>query len=210
MKDQVIRILIRVSSPGLRHDLERTIASVPDFHLAHRAFEPVTGEAGGTPPDIMITEADSDEEPDVPEISEGNAALVLLTDNVPPPWALRALEGGAGAVLPRDVLPEELTAALQAVAAGFVVIHPDLASVTLSGPSPPSAHRPPPAETLTPREREVLERMAEGLSNKEIAARLSISEHTAKYHIASIMGKLGAESRTEAVTLAIRRGLLQL
>ncbi len=209
MKDQVIRILIRVSSPGLRHDLERTIASVPDFHLAHRAFEALTGEAGGGQPDIMIIEADSDEEPDVPEVSEGNAALVLLTDNVPPPWALRALEVGAGAILPRDFLPEELTAALQAVAAGFVVIHPDLASVTLSGPSPPSA-QPPPAETLTPREREVLERMAEGLSNKEIAAQLSISEHTAKFHIASIMGKLGAESRTEAVTLAIRQGLLQL
>ncbi len=52
--------------------------------------------------------------------------------------------------------------------------------------------------------------MAEGFSNKEIAARLSISEHTAKFHIASIMSKLGAESRTEAVTLAIRRGLLLL
>lgn len=194
----------------MREDLEKTIASEPGFQLIRSAVDSVAEETdGAAQPDIIVTEADSEDESDSPEISEGNAALVLLTDNVPPRWAFRALEGGAGAILPRVVLPEELIAALQAVAAGFVVISPDLASVTLSGPLAP-ADPLPPTETLTPREREVLERMAEGLSNKEIAARLSISEHTAKFHIASIMSKLGAESRTEAVTLAIRRGLLLL
>lgn len=194
----------------MREDLEKTIASEPGFQLIRSAVDSVTEETdGAAQPDIIVTEADSEDESDSPEISEGNAALVLLTDNVPPRWAFRALEGGAGAILPKVVLPEELIAALQAVAAGFVVISPDLASVTLSGPLAP-ADPLPPTETLTPREREVLERMAEGLSNKEIAARLSISEHTAKFHIASIMSKLGAESRTEAVTLAIRRGLLLL
>lgn len=194
----------------MREDLEKTIASEPGFQLIRSAVDSVAEETdGAAQPDIIVTEADSEDESDSPEISEGNAALVLLTDNVPPRWAFRALEGGAGAILPKVVLPEELIAALQAVAAGFVVISPDLASVTLSGPLAP-ADPLPPTETLTPREREVLERMAEGLSNKEIAARLSISEHTAKFHIASIMSKLGAESRTEAVTLAIRRGLLLL
>ncbi len=207
----MVRILVSISSPSMREDLEKTIASEPGFQLIRSAVDPVSGDTdGGAQPDIIVTEVDSEDGSESPEISEGNAALVLLTGNVPPQWALRALEGGAGAVLPRDVLPEELVAALQAVAAGFVVIHPDLASVTLSGQSLPSAHQPPQEETLTPREREVLERMAEGLSNKDIAARLSISEHTAKFHIASIMSKLGAESRTEAVTLAIRRGLLLL
>src|SRR5260370_38862805 len=65
-------------------------------------------------------------------------------------------------------------------------------------------------EPLTPRERDVLQLMAEGLPNKLIAVRLSISEHTAKFHISAIMTKLGAASRTEAVTIGARRGLLIL
>ena len=66
------------------------------------------------------------------------------------------------------------------------------------------------AEPLTPRESEVLQMLASGLANKEIAAKLAISEHTVKFHVASILGKLGAGSRTEAVSLGIRRGLVLL
>jgi DNA-binding NarL/FixJ family response regulator len=66
------------------------------------------------------------------------------------------------------------------------------------------------AEALTPREGEVLQMLASGLGNKEIAAKLAISEHTVKFHVASILGKLGATSRTEAVSLGIRRGLIML
>ena len=67
-----------------------------------------------------------------------------------------------------------------------------------------------PAEKLTDRELEVLELLAEGVGNREIAARLGVSEHTVKFHISSILGKLGAESRTEAVTLGVRKGLIVL
>jgi len=66
------------------------------------------------------------------------------------------------------------------------------------------------AEPLTPRESEVLQMLASGLANKQIAAKLAISEHTVKFHVASILGKLGAGSRTEAVSLGIRRGLVLL
>jgi DNA-binding NarL/FixJ family response regulator len=65
-------------------------------------------------------------------------------------------------------------------------------------------------EPLTPRESEVLQMLASGLGNKEIAARLAISEHTVKFHVAAILGKLGAASRTQAVSLGIRRGLVLL
>ena len=68
----------------------------------------------------------------------------------------------------------------------------------------------PPAEALTPREIDVLELLAEGLSNKGIARRLGISDQTVKFHVASITGKLGAQSRTAAVRLAVRRGLITL
>ncbi len=66
------------------------------------------------------------------------------------------------------------------------------------------------AEPLTRREREVLQMLAGGLANKEIAGRLAISEHTVKFHVASILGKLGAGSRTEAVTIGVRRGLIMI
>ena len=75
------------------------------------------------------------------------------------------------------------------------------------GPSRPLADL---VEELTPRESEVLQMPTNGLANKEIAARLSMSEHTVKFHVASILGKLGAGSRTEAVSLGIRRGIVLL
>jgi DNA-binding NarL/FixJ family response regulator len=74
----------------------------------------------------------------------------------------------------------------------------------------PEAADHPPAEALTPREIDVLELLAEGLSNKGIARRLGISDQTVKFHVASITGKLGAHSRTAAVRLAVRRGLITL
>ena len=74
----------------------------------------------------------------------------------------------------------------------------------------PNSVRPETLEELTPREIEVLRMMAEGFANKEIALRLSISDHTVKFHISSILGKLGVSSRTEAVTQGIRMGLILL
>ena len=112
-------------------------------------------------------------------------------------------------MLPRSVSQEELAAALRAAAAGLLVVHPD--DIGPHFPGRPGgngagAH----GEPLTPREGEVLRAMADGLSNKEIAARLAISEHTAKFHVGSVMGKLGAASRTEAVMIAVRRGLVMV
>ena len=126
-----------------------------------------------------------------------------------------ALRGGVRAVLPNDVSPEQLVAALQAAASGLLVLHPAQAAaqVTTNGfASAPARSRDlnELAEPLTPRESEVLQMLASGLGNKEIAAKLAISEHTVKFHVASILGKLGAATRTEAVSLGIRRGLVLL
>jgi len=117
-------------------------------------------------------------------------------------------------VLPRNSSAAEISAAIEAVAAGLFVFHPsDVDAVPAARPREPESAGAPGAglvEALTPREVEVLRLLAEGLGNKEIAARLNISEHTAKVHVASIMGKLGATSRTEAVTLGIRHGLVMI
>jgi DNA-binding NarL/FixJ family response regulator len=112
------------------------------------------------------------------------------------------------AYLSADVDAGALAAAVKAVAAGLTVLDPELISSTgfhLHSHVPPVAAA---GEALTTREREVLELVAAGLPNKAIARELGISEHTAKFHVGSLLAKFGAGSRTEAVTIATRRGLL--
>jgi len=138
-------------------------------------------------------------------------AIVLLTDDARPILGAEALRAVGRAVLPRHATAEELIAAIEAAAAGLVVVHPDtlkaLQPVRSAGERAgvAIAHQP-----LTPREIEVLGMIAEGLGNKIIAARLGISEHTVKFHIASMFAKLNAGSRTEAVTIGVRQGLIMI
>jgi two-component system nitrate/nitrite response regulator NarL len=119
--------------------------------------------------------------------------------------ALDLLRAGALGVLLRSADGERLLAALRAAASGVAVFEPGLLRALVAGRSVPGE-----SLSLTPRENEVLTLIAEGLSNKLIAERLKISDHTAKFHVNAILGKLGAETRTEAVVLAARRGLLML
>jgi NarL family two-component system response regulator YdfI len=137
-------------------------------------------------------------------------AVVVLSENLPPGWVAEALRAGVRAILPSDVSPGHLISALQAAVAGLVVLHPSDVGSALVPAAPVSQRVAELLEPLTRREREVLQMLASGLGNKEIAARLSISDHTVKFHVASIMGKLGASSRTEAVSLGIRHGLVLL
>jgi DNA-binding NarL/FixJ family response regulator len=129
--------------------------------------------------------------------------LALVTDES---QGRAALAAGARGVLLRDAGPERLEAALRALARGLVVL--DEAAAALLRPRAPAAL--PTAETLTPREMEALQLLSEGLSNRQIAERLRIGERTAKFHVNSILAKLGAETRTEAVVLAARLGLVIL
>ena len=115
------------------------------------------------------------------------------------------LRAGALGVLFRNADGERLLAALRAAANGVAVFEPGLLRALVAGRAPAGE-----SLSLTPRETEVLGLIAEGLSNKLIADRLKISEHTAKFHVNAILTKLAAETRTEAVVLAARRGLLML
>jgi DNA-binding NarL/FixJ family response regulator len=120
---------------------------------------------------------------------------------------------GFGAI-PREATPDEIVAALNAVVAGLIALDRRIASGALTAaeraPAPVVTTLNAADDMLTSREMDVLQLLAQGLPNKIIANRLHISEHTAKFHVSSIMTKLGAASRTEAVTLAARRGLLTL
>ncbi len=137
--------------------------------------------------------------------------MVILTDDARRALDADALRQGGRAVLPRHASPREIIAAIESAANGLVAIHPD--SLEALQPAPTAAERTGAAtaqRTLTARETEVLAMIADGLGNKIIAARLGISTHTVKFHIASIFAKLNAGSRTEAVTIGLRQGLLMI
>lgn len=131
---------------------------------------------------------------------------------------VQLLRGGARGILPTDATREEIAAAIAAAANNLIVVPPEMLEAFFS---PGGSENYPlnddddfqtveAVESLTSREREVLEMLAEGASNKSIAERMNISEHTVKFHVASVFGKLGASTRTEAVTVALRRGLILL
>ena len=158
--------------------------------------------------DVLLIALDSSTLPASPE------ALSLLAppaSNVCVAWAgpalprgavSRLLRAGVAGVISLELSPARFRSALRAIRAGLQVIDPALSredsGSRLAGTASP--------EQLTEREQEVLTMLAEGLSNKEISSRLNISTHTVKFHISSILGKLGASSRTEAVSIGIRTG----
>jgi DNA-binding NarL/FixJ family response regulator len=113
------------------------------------------------------------------------------------------------ACLARDADADQLDLAVRSAEAGLVLLDLPLAATSLAV-SGMVTSAPQAMEPLTARELQVLQLVAQGLPNKGIARRLGISENTAKFHVASLCGKLGASSRTEAVTLAARRGLILL
>ncbi len=139
------------------------------------------------------------------DVRELNLPVTVLLAG--PGETAATLAAGARGLLLRSADSPQVAAALAGVAAGLTVVDP-----LLSGTLLPARDQPPdrPVEALTPRERDVLQLLADGLPNKAIAERLGISEHTVKFHVNAIVGKLGARTRTEAVTRAARLGLLIL
>jgi two-component system, NarL family, nitrate/nitrite response regulator NarL len=139
------------------------------------------------------------------EFTDAGAAVLALLPGAE--LAAEALAAGARGLLLREAGEAQLTSALRAVDAGLLAVDPDLLAA-VQAPRRPSAQRL--LEPLSAREEEVLQLLAEGMSNRAIAQTLAISEHTVKFHVNAIMTKLDAQSRTEAVVRASRLGLLLL
>ena len=121
-----------------------------------------------------------------------------------------ALRSGVRGILPDTSTESEIMAAVEAIAFNLIVLHPDAVELLPLKESMREKEALTPIQTLTPREIEVLEMLGSGLGNKAIAKRLHISDHTVKFHVSSIFGKLGVSSRTEAVTVGVRLGLIML
>jgi DNA-binding NarL/FixJ family response regulator len=141
-------------------------------------------------------------------------SLVVLADDRDAATLVEAFGTAIRALLPRDARPREIVAAVGAAAAGLVAFTPEIFAVmrnTSTTAAPSRVARGADREApLTPRELEVLRMIADGLGNKQIAARLAISEHTVKFHVGSVFAKTHASTRAEAVMIGARRGLIVL
>lgn len=238
-----MRVYVVSAYPTVRAGLSAIVHEQPDWSVAGAdAPETITRAASRgslitqeNAPDIILADLEGIREVEALEswlvMLQPSAGIVVLA--TPEPTVQRGQprrealpvlgtvaraaedQGIAFGALRRDAPPEEIIAAITAVAGGLITLDRRLGSslvaamderVAAPAPTPLSGVEEP----LTARELEVLQLMALGLPNKTIAARLHISEHTAKFHVSSIMMKLGAASRTEAVTLGARRGLLIL
>ncbi len=212
----MISVYIVAASPLARAGLQNLV-STRDVEVVASApgFESLAGQWPGLEADIVLVEASGEQFDGVigslaASQLASEVAIVILSDNFGSRRTAEALRAGVRALLPSDVSPDQLVPALEAVMAGLTVMHPTEVAAVFPAAEPASRPLLGLTEPLTPRESEVLQMLASGLANKEIAARLAISEHTVKFHVASILGKLGAGSRTEAVSLGIRRGLVLL
>lgn len=209
----MIRVLVKASSAIARAGLESLIREHPGFQLIRES--PGSSAPGSESlPDVLVAEAESladDFAREALDWASAGGPVVLLVRNLAGESIAEALREGVKAVLPAGLTAAEIAAAIEAAGAGLVVLDGIGAEALVRSAAPVGGGEVKPLiEALTPREIEVLRLVAAGLGNKEIASRLEISEHTVKFHVASVMGKLGAASRTEAVTLGIRHGLIMI
>ncbi len=206
-----IRIAVAATSAVRRAGLESIIRSQAEFHLAGSfgAVASLVSFARSTELDVIVIDTDSIRDLLLEPTSD--AAIVLLTEVTEARSISRLLRSGVRAILSRESDPDDVLSAIYASYDGLVLLSTltaeSLAAVYGDQPLEVEAEL---SEEITSRETDVLRMLAQGLVNKDIAARLGISEHTVKFHISSILDKLGASTRTEAVTLGIRRGLIPI
>lgn len=205
-----MRVLIIAPTPMMQAGLQ-TLLSSPDMHLVGTATTVSDLPESALSADVLVLADDTQVAELVRTLPRSQRiALVLLTNKPESNISLLSNSGlSAWGTVPLDTTPAQLQSAVHATAQGLVVLPPEYVNQLASkqfflAPEPLSATE----EALTPREREVLELVGQGLSNKLIARKLQISEHTVKFHLSSVSAKLGAVSRTDAVRLGLRQGLI--
>jgi two-component system, NarL family, response regulator YdfI len=213
-----MRVFIVAASPLARSGLQQLLAS-PEIEVVGSAGD-LDSSAGllsepDAEPDVIVVDASRESGATLTSLSGGMSDIgvdipIVVLESADNGAGSDLLRQGARAVLPAGLSRAELIAALRAVTSGLVVLHPSTISAIPHAAVNTSRATEEWAEPLTKREREVLQMLAAGLGNKEIAAKLNISDHTAKFHVGSILGKLGVSTRAEAVAMGIRRGLVLL
>ena len=204
------RLLIAAPSAVVRAGLESLVLSHVDYQViaSVAGIKEAMEAVDALRPDLALAAVQS-AELWVSALGEGEPVrAVLLVEGATREWKTDLVRAGVRAILPRDAPAEAILASLDAAAADLALLDPrELESlVTAVSPQPSGEFGQP----LSGREMEVLLLLADGEPNKTIAWKLNISEHTVKFHVASILGKLDAATRAEAVAIGIRRGLIPL
>jgi DNA-binding NarL/FixJ family response regulator len=187
---------------ALRIGLREVLRSLPNVDVAAESASP-----HGLPSVDVLVLVSAD---DLAELDESAPPVLLLSND--PGEAKQLMDFQVWGILPREASPEELSAAVNALAEGLWVGSPSLAQNLLDRHPVPmlDGAGQQMVNPLTDRERQVLQLIAEGLANKQVAAALDISENTVKFHLSSLYAKLGVTSRTEAVRAGARRGWVVL
>src|SRR5215472_10036007 len=225
----MIRILLADDHPIVREGLRAVLETQPDFEVVGTPEQATSGDealrlALELQPDILLLDLEMPVMDGVETIRRLRQHLTLDTgkrNGIHPriivftafdndERIIAALEAGANGYLLKGAPREDIFNAIRITMQGGSLLQPVIASKLLRHMGQQGSPRTSMYETLTERELEVLMLLAQGMPNKEIASHLTISERTAKFHVSSIMGKLGATNRTEAVSLAAQRGLITL
>ena len=211
-----IRVSISASSAIRRAGLESIIANSTTTKLVGSMYglDTLSRHLRQFETDVLLADCDRADLMLVarsPELDDERGAvnIVALVDEPESAWVIRALRTSVKAILTRSAPAEDILCAIQSAFSGLIVLEPSVTENLLRRLRPVLDDPGPVfSEALTTREIQILQMLAEGVSNKAIAARLRISEHTVKFHISSVLSKMGAISRTEAVTRGIRNGLI--
>ncbi len=210
MPDTTIRILLADDHPVVRDGLAAMLSTQPDLEVVGEAGTgaEAVAQAARLRPDVVLMDLEMPTLDGIEAIRLLRAAdptvqVVVLTAFDTDDRIVGALQAGAQGYLLKGAPREEIFTALRTVSAGGALIPPVVASKLLRQVR--AAESP---DALTPREKEVLGLVAAGHSNREIAARLGISERTVKFHVSAVLSKLGASNRTQAVRMAREQGLI--
>ena len=210
MSEEKIRILVVDDHPVVREGLIAILGTQQDFDVVGQAGdgEEVLGQVASLRPDILLLDLEMPGVDGVETLrrlraSDAEVRAIVFTVFDTDERILSAVKAGARGYLLKGAPREEIFNALRVVHQGGSLLQPIVASklmdhIDSGGP-----------DALTPRELEVLGLMAGGLLNKEIADKLSITERTVKFHVSSVLAKLGVGNRTEAVSVAVKKGLIQ-
>jgi two-component system nitrate/nitrite response regulator NarL len=198
----LLRIVIAGSDPLARAGLTSIAATFDDIAVLDEIdTEQISAKLQLLSPDVLLYDGGGSAAPQLAQFGTPSLLLVANTSH-----ANDAIAAGARGVLARTASPRRLHAALRAVGEGLIVLDETPRATPIA-----SRHdHDDLTEPLTAREQQVIELLASGLTNKEIAQRLGITEHTIKFHVNAILGKLGAETRTEAVVHAAKLGIVIL
>ena len=206
-----IRVAVVASSAVRRTGLESIVRSHAEFQLAGSFGRVASLKSFSRSSELDVIIIDSDSIYDLLLESTSDAATVLLAEISDARSISRLLRKGVRAILSKESDPDDVLSAIYAAYNGLVLLSaPAAESLAAVYGDQPLEVEDELSEEITSRETDVLRMLAKGYVNKDIAVRLGISEHTVKFHISSILDKLGASTRTEAVTLGIRRGLIPI